>query len=92
MINIITLTVLFTLLGVSLVTCLVWLVVTSWNTKKLSKNNENEILETNKQIDSLNNHIFEELELLIKSTDEKFNDVYSRMDSRFDKLESKINK
>lgn len=75
MIQTILLTVLFTLLGVSLAACLVWLVVTSWKMKKVSKQNSLDIVYLTSSRD----------EIIIGYNDQ-ISDIYSKMDSRFDEI------
>ena len=87
MIETILLTVLFTILGVGIVISLIWLMVTSRNTKKLSNENSEDIR-------NLNTNLSNEVSEIYKNYDEKFKSintdlnnriigVYTDMDKRF---------
>jgi hypothetical protein len=105
MIQTILLTVLFTIFGVGMIVFLIWLMVTSWNAKKLSKANSEDItnLYTNlpNEVSEIYRNYDEKLKELYTYMDSRFSDVhqnydaqikdvYSKMDRRFDKSLSKL--
>lgn len=79
MIQTILLTVLFTLLGVGIIVCLIWLVATSWKTKKQTNTNS-------KDIENLYANMDERTSEIYRNYDEQIKEIYSKMDRRFDKL------
>ena len=79
MIQTILLTVLFTLLGVGVVVCLIWLLTTSWKTKKQTNINSKDIENLYANLDERTNEIY-------RNYDEQIKELYSKMDRRFDKL------
>ena len=75
MIQTILLTVLFTILGVGIVISLIWLMVISWNAKKLSKANSEDI-------QNLYNSLSTNVDGVYKTYDEQIKDIRNDMNNR----------
>jgi hypothetical protein len=87
MIQTILLTVLFTILGVGVVISLVWLMATSWKTKKMSNANSDDIRNLYTNLSNEVSEIYKNYDEKFKSIDNDLNNriigVYNDMDKRF---------
>jgi methionyl-tRNA synthetase len=91
MIQTILLTVLFTLLGVGVVILLVWLSVTSWKTKKLSKENAEMVEAVNNSLTSNVGEILTRYDDQIKRIDAKIDDgISTAVNNLYSSLEEEI--
>lgn len=87
MIQTILLTVLFTILGVGVVISLIWLMVTSWKTKKLSNTNSDDIRNLYTNLSNEVNEIYKNYDVKFKEINTDLNNrivgTYTDMDKRF---------
>ena len=77
------------ILGVSAV-AFVWVVVVTFKTAKLTKQNEESIRDTREWISRNDEMVNRRIDQEIDRTDKMIGDLYSVIDSRFDKFEAKI--
>jgi len=99
--NIILMTILLTLLGVSLVALLVWLGVTSWKSIKFRKQTKKQIVVLQQVIEehriesqNSNQSMYDDLSKRIENVEiiiqNRFDEIERKTDSRFDKIHNMI--
>jgi hypothetical protein len=77
------------LLGVSAVT-FIWVVVVAFRTANLAKQNEKHIRNVEEWISRNDELVNRKIDEEVNRTNKKIEDLYSVIDSRFDKFEAKI--